>query len=376
MAQVEEFGAELADFRRRVEELRSARALPGADPLPVLDTALLELRHMAEALWPRYEELAAAERHRGGREEHHEHQLLRALFQRLPVAVVLLDRDGVVRRFNPAATLLFGVRAGYATGRALTGWLAHGSRAVLRSQVAAVARGEGDRSVVVRPLRPPDPGRPDGGELRATLTALRPPREPRAVVLAVFQPAAAATVPAVPAVPHPDLAEATRNAELMDLLDESAAALILADSPKEVPQRAAEVLYGRLADWVVVDVAAPGGGLRRAAVLAPAGRPRDAVARQDPASCPLVVDALRHGGVLRPHLDDPGILGRDAAGAPVLAGARAGSLLCVPLADGAGGPVLGTLTLLRTGGRRAFELAEAAAVERIARHVALALRGL
>ena len=383
MAQAEEFGAELADFRRRVEELRSARALPDAEQLPALDAALFELQHVAEVLWPRYEELAA-ERHQGGRGEHREHQLLRTLFQRLPVAVALLDRDGVVRRFNFAATQLFGVRAGYATGRSLTGSLAHDSRAVFRSQVAAVARGEGDRSLVVHLLRPPERGRRASGELRATLTALRPPGEPRTVVLAVFQRGAAvAPGPVAPdtpvvlhAAPHPDLTEATRNAELLDLLDEMTAALILADSPKDVPQRAADVLYGRFADWVVIDVVVPG-GLRRAAVLASAGRVRDAVAEQNPASCPMVVDAIRHGGeTLRVHPDDPEAFGRDATGAPVLVRAEVTSLLCVPLADGRGGPALGALTLLRTGGRRAFELAEAGIVDRIARHIALALRGL
>ncbi|MTE21621.1 PAS domain-containing protein [Streptomyces sp. TRM43335] len=400
MAQVEEFGAELADFRRRVEELRSARALPSADRLPALDAALLELRHAAEALWPRYEELAAAERHRDGREEHHEHRLLRSLFQRLPVAVVLLDRDGVVRRLNPAATRLFGVRAGYATGRALAGSLAHDSRAVFRSHVAAVARGEGDRTVVVRPLRPPEHGsdteggaREDAGdELRATLTTLHPPHEPRSVVLAVFErqtpPVAEATV-AAPARrtsdagvtarsrPAPVSEEAGRGVELMDLLDGTTTALLRADSPKEVPQRAAEVFHGRFADWVVVDVAVPDGTPRRAAVLGPAGRLREAVAEQDPLSWGPVRDAVRRGA---PSLlvcpEDPELLGRDPAGAPVLARAEVGSLLCVPLSDGSPGPTVGALTLLRTGGRRAFELAEAAVVDRIARHVALAMRGI
>ncbi|MFH0241687.1 PAS domain-containing protein [Streptomyces sp. HK10] len=385
MAQAEEFGTELADFRRRVEELLSARALPEADRLPALEAALLELRHAAEVLWPRCEELAA-ERHRDGREEHHEHQLLRTLFQRLPVAVALLDRDTVVRRCNPAAGQVLGMRAGYATGRALTGSLAHGSRAAFRSQVAAVARGEGDRGLAVRLPGPPRHG---GAALRATLTALRPPNEPGAIVLAVFQPAGpgapagAGAGPAGPAaaVEHgtsrPNPSEAARGAELMDLLDETTTALLGADSPKEVPQRAAEALHGRFADWVVVDAAVPGGALRRAAVLASAGRLRDAVAGQDPSSWPPVVDAVRHGGTtLRVRPEDPGLLGRDAAGTPVLVRAEVGSLLCVPLSDGAGGPVLGALTLLRTGGRRAFGLAEAGAVERIARHVALALRGL
>ncbi|SEQ43337.1 PAS domain-containing protein [Streptomyces radiopugnans] len=386
MAQAEEFGTELADFRRRVEELRSARALPETDRQPALEAALLELRYAAEVLWPRCEELAA-ERDRGGREEHHEHRLLRTLFQRLPVAVALLDRDAVVRRCNPAAGQLLGVRAGYATGRALTASLAHDSRAAFRSQVAAVARGEGDRGLTVRLPGHQQRARQGGGTLRATLTALHPSHEPGTIVLAVLQPAGpgaqagagpAGPLPAAESrTPRPDLSEAARGAELMDLLDETTTALLAADSPKEVPQRVAEVLYGRFADWVVVDAAVPGGALRRAAVLAPAGRLRDAVAEQDPSSWPPVVEAVRHGGTsLRVRPEDPGLLGRDAAGTPVLIRAEVGSLLCVPLSDGAQGPVLGALTLLRTGGRRTFGLAETGAVERIARHIALALRGL
>ncbi|HCA85579.1 MAG TPA: hypothetical protein DEQ61_08820, partial [Streptomyces sp.] len=41
---------------------------------------------------------------------------------------------------------------------------------------------------------------------------------------------------------------------------------------------------------------------------------------------------------------------------------------------GTPGPALGALTLFRTGGRRAFEMAEAGAVDRMSRHLALALR--
>ncbi|MFK8850257.1 hypothetical protein [Streptomyces sp. Ac-502] len=48
------------------------------------------------------------------------------------------------------------------------------------------------------------------------------------------------------------------------------------------------------------------------------------------------------------------------------------SLLCVPLRARTG-PVRGVLSLLRTGGRRAFSLAEAGAVDRLARHLGRAL---
>ncbi|MEU4682625.1 PAS domain-containing protein [Streptomyces xinghaiensis] len=410
-----DFGAELADFRNRVAELQSARSLPSEERGAALDTALFELQHVADVLWPRFEKLSAASARDGTPRENPELRLLRGLFQRLPLPVVLMDRTTVVRRLNAAAGELFALRAGYATGRALTGALAHDTRAAFRSQVAAVARGEGSRSLLVR--RMPEPA-PDGGErsaLRATLTALRPPDEQRPAVLAVFQ-----TVPAgeaereprrapgraagragplrlpapPPRLPRPDLAEVSRNAELMDLVDDMAAALLAgpAGSPEDVLGRAARLLHGRFADWVIADLApvTDGGGtpgpLRRLVVLGPDPRPEPGTgpAGQDPADCPLVLDAVRDGvPALRVRPEDPDAFGRDASGAAVLVSARVTSLLCVPLcpppgegrAGTAGGTAApsGALTLFRTGGRRAFEMAEAGAVHRMARHLSLAL---
>ncbi|WP_324618395.1 hypothetical protein [Streptomyces sp. RTd22] len=60
MSRAQDFGADLTDFRRRVDELRTARALPSQERLSVLDAALFELQHVVDVLWPRYEELAAA----------------------------------------------------------------------------------------------------------------------------------------------------------------------------------------------------------------------------------------------------------------------------------------------------------------------------
>ncbi|GCD33697.1 hypothetical protein OEIGOIKO_01420 [Streptomyces chrestomyceticus JCM 4735] len=439
MAEVERVAAELADFRRRVEELRAARALPSTERLSVLDAALFELQHVVDVMLPRLERSLPAERDNGARRAAEEQQLLRALFQRMPFAVVLLDPDAVIRRLNFAGTRLFGMRAGYAAGRPLTASLVPEERAAFRSQVAAVARNEGDRSLVVRLLPPPDGVRRADESLRATMTALRPQGEPGTSVLTVFL-----TGPEAPAAnrpggaghtededpdhtagadrtgdtdrpaqsartgesdrtdtPRPGLSEVTRNTELMDLLDDMTMALL--ESPREptaVLDRACRVLRGRFADWVTADLVTRGGGpLVRVAVHGPersgpyagdeaygpaadpggSGGPHSqdtltaVLAAQLPGDCPVVVEAARAGNAtLQVRPEDLGAFGHDAAGAPILARAEVTSLLCVPL-QARTGPVRGVLSLLRTGGRRAFSLAEAGAVDRLARHLGRAL---
>ncbi|MFI6474257.1 PAS domain-containing protein [Streptomyces sp. NPDC050516] len=372
MTQTEdEFGEELADFVRRVGELRTARARPVGEQLTVLDAALFELQHVAEQLWPRYEQILAAA---GAPSpvERQERQLLKALFQRLPLPVALVDRETVVRRLNFAATGLTGVRAGYATGRPLAALLTPGDRAAFRSQAAAVARGEGDRGLTVHlQQRPEEP-------LLATLTALRPPDEPQPAVLVVFQAGSARGSAAAPPPPEmPDLAESTRHAELMDTVDLMASTLLqLAPGERgAVLAGAARVLCGRFADWIVADLV--DGGLRRAVALGPpdpAAAPLlHAVAGQDPANCPLVLEAARAGnGALQVQPEDIEGFGHDPSGAPVLARAEVSSLMCVPL--GAPGPVTGVLTLFRTGSARPFSMAEGQAMDVMSRHIALAMR--
>ncbi|MCX4596422.1 PAS domain-containing protein [Streptomyces sp. NBC_01549] len=371
MAQTDEFGEELADFVRRVAELKAARSVP-ADSLPmVLDAAIFELDHVAGQLWPWYERLSSTGPSGVASVDRQEQQLLKALFQRVPVPVALVDRETVVRRLNFAATSFTGVRAGYATGRPLTGFLAHADRAAFRSQAAAVARGEGDRSLTVHLQQQP------AVPVRATLAALRPSGEPRTAVLVVLQPAGS-RVPSderVP-VPVPNLTETTRHAALMDLVDAMTTALLSgrAGDPSEVLERAAGVLHGRFADWVVADAAGVA-RLSRTTVLAPSDSAEAAreVASQDPAACPLVVEAVR-GGSTAPRVrpEDPDAFGRDTSGAPILVRANVTSLLCVPL-TAAPGPVQGVLTLFRSGARRAFSLAEAQAMDMMSRHVALAM---
>lgn len=365
MTQTGEFGEELADFVRRVAELKAARSVPRDDLPTVLDAAIFELDHVADQLWPWYERIATSGAPGGASADRQELQLLKAVFQRLPLPVALVDRETVVRRLNFAATFFTGVRAGYATGRPLTGFLAHADRVAFRTQAAAVARGEGDRSLTVHlQQRPAVP-------VRATLTALRPSNEPRTGVLVVLQPADT-RVPASdsPVRPLPNLTETTRHAALMDLLDTMTTALLTVPADQAL-DRAARVLHGRFADWVVADAGAA--RLSRTTVLGPSDDEAATVAAQDPATCPLVVEAARGGSTsLQVRPDDPGAFGHDASGAPVLVRADVTSLLCVPLTSPEG-PVRGVLTLFRSGARLAFSMAEAQAMDMMARHVALAM---
>ncbi|MFD9908531.1 PAS domain-containing protein [Streptomyces sp. NPDC059063] len=369
MTPTEEFGEELADFVRRVAELKASRSAPAGDLRPMLDTALFELDHVVERLWPGFERLTDGPS-AAATSDREEQRLLRAVFQRLPVPVVLVDAEAVVRRMNLAATSLTGVRGGYATGRPLTGFLTRSDRSAFRSQAAAVARGEGDRSLTVRLQHHPQL------PVRATLTALRPGTEPRTVVLVALQPASTQDPrPPSPQGRKPDLAEATRHAELLELADTMTAALLTAPAgePAAVLQRAADVLHGRFADWVITDEGAA--RPRRTLVLGPRGGPVADVLAQEPIDCPLVMETVRCGApTLQVRPDPPDSFGRDASGAPVLVRANVTSLLCVPLATRTNGPVEGVLSLFRTGPRLAFSMAEAQAVDMMSRHIALAMR--
>ncbi|WP_369274426.1 PAS domain-containing protein [Streptomyces sp. R11] len=376
MAKTDEFGEELTDFVRRVAELKAARTVSGGDLPTVLDAAIFELDHVAARLWPSYERLTSGELPRTTSTDRQEQHLLRAVFQRFPLPVALVDREAVVRRLNFAATSFTGVRAGYATGRPLTGFLAHADRAAFRSQAAAVARGEGDRSLTVHlQQRPSVP-------VHATLTAVRPSGEPHTTVLVVLQPgdlgATGAPAPGdSPTAQIPDLTETTRHAALMDVLDEMTTTLLTAPrgDREAVVRRAARVLHGRFADWVIADTGTAGTtGLSRTTVLAPSEKEAKTLAAQSPAGCPLAVETARTASpALQVRPPDPDAFGHDADGAPVLVQANVTSLLCVPLA--VEGAVAGVLTLFRCGARLTFSMAEARAMDTMSRHIALAVTG-
>src|SRR5919202_844160 len=116
----------------------------------------------------------------GQSDRERERTLLRQLVQRLPAAVVLLTRDGVVRRINQAAASILGVSVGYATGRPFPIFVDLAHRGAFRSHLAAVARGGARRG-----LRLTLAGQGGGREARLVLEQLVVPGEPDPAVMAV-----------------------------------------------------------------------------------------------------------------------------------------------------------------------------------------------
>lgn len=377
MSQSDDFGSDFQDFVVRVEELRASRTGPTADHSVLLDAALLELQHIVETMGPAFEEFSV----RGTRASsavQAELRLFKAIFEHLPLPVALVDSDTVVRRVNEAAVALTGVPAGFAAGRQLGGFLRTGDRAALRSQVAAVARGEGSRSLTVHLQQEPE------HPLHVSLSDLSLPREPGTAVLVTLRPAAdadplfAGSGAVGPSAAQPD---AVLQAELTDLLDRTTGTLLSggADTSNELLTAVAAELCEQLGDWAVLDLTAATGSLRRSAVLGLGGSTdttlEKAVTHQDPYGCKVVAEAAATGFAslfVRP--DDLDCLGSDDSGASLCVRADVTSLLVLPLTSNRAGDgrILGVLTVLRSGARPSFSLAEARAAEMVARHMAIA----
>src|SRR5215470_10653129 len=132
---------ELADLAARRDALRQAATLGDAGLRATLDAALAELDAAIDAL------TASRDGNGDGPPDeaaldalHAERRLLRALFHEAPVALILVERDGAVRRVNQAAGELLGAGSGYATGRPFTAFVNLPSRAAVDSLLTAVIR--------------------------------------------------------------------------------------------------------------------------------------------------------------------------------------------------------------------------------------------
>ncbi|MGQ4489868.1 PAS domain-containing protein [Streptomyces sp. SAS_281] len=351
----------------RARELRAARDHPPAEYPVLLDAALAELDHAIEAL-RRSENPQGTPRRPGAKAAPHP---FKAIFDQLPWPVVLTDRQTVVRRLNRAAAELAGLHPGYAVGRPLAALLRPADRAALRAHAAAVAAGEGGRSLPVRL-----PGLPDG-PLYATLTGIDTPEGRGRDVLLVLAPAPAPRT-AARTGDRAGPSSAVRQAELTGLLDRTARALLEREPSAAALGAVAGLLRDGLADWALLDLGPPDAPVRLAVHGPPV--PDDeglekAFLRQDPRACPVAVEVMASGeAVVEQPTDDLDRLGADESGAPLMVRADVTALLSVALTASGGTTVLGALTLLRGGAGPPFSLLEAGAAEIAAGHMAVVAR--
>jgi serine phosphatase RsbU (regulator of sigma subunit)/PAS domain-containing protein len=371
----------------RRDALREAAGLPGGDPQALLDAALTELDVAIDALGGAGPDLGGAEATADSLPEavRAERRLLHAAFQEAPVPLFLLELDGTIRRANGKAADLLGSPAGYATGRALTGFVDLPFRAAVHSQLAAVARTGNPWQAPCRVLTARGPL---DGVLAASAVVM--PGEPPLLV-ATITPGAPLAVPGLDAVPvkavpaaGADCAPAVGDRAIRSLTKRldmvTAVTRVLLDnstfSEAVTLQRCARLLAGELADWVIVDVER-GGRLRRQLAAGPRNREGEETARAvrgvdpDPASLPGQVHATRKP-LLLAHAENPGLLGADPDGRQVLMMLGATSLLCVPIADEVAS--YGTLTLARTAAAGHFGVADLALAQDLGGHLAIAMR--
>ena len=376
---------ELADLTARRDALRQAAALGGANLREALDAALSELDAAIDAL------AAAQDGSQSGPPDgaaldalHAERRLLRALFHEAPVPLILVERDGTVRRVNQAAGELLDTGSGYATGRPFRAFVNLPSRAAVDSQLAAVIRTGKPRQVRCELLT-------GAGTTECELTAglARPRGDADQLVVAVREVAAAAPrggragasarkkagrAEAGKNAPSPLIAAMTRRLDLVTAV----ARLLLENAPLNETvalQRCAQLLAGELAAWVIVDVAR-GQRLRRQCVVGGDDQPSAELARtvaaQDPqpGSLPHTVHDTGSSQLIT-RAEDASVLGSNPDGVPLLMLLGATSVLSVPVADGE--HCYGALTLARRPSEGHFEIADLGLIEEIGEQLALAI---
>ncbi|MDA8322197.1 MAG: SpoIIE family protein phosphatase [Actinomycetota bacterium] len=381
--------AETAGIAGRAEAIRQAAALPGAEPRLLLDAALTEIEAALAAL-----RTAVGRDHTGsgpGPDPRPAARALRAVFQQAPMPLLVLGRDGVIRRANLAAAELLGAGPGYPTGKHVTALIDPPDRAAVQSGLAAACRSDAGSDLRCGLLAGHGIVRADlafqqiqirgeDDQILAAVTGVAD-RSPPADGTARSRTARSRTARSSAARSGPaadaggGMAGQARRLDLMlevgrlllDNLESTAAVLV---------QRLARLLADHLAAWVLVDLPGPD-GLRRACVAGP--DTEDAVALGElamevgpaPGSVPAQV-AESGDPVLLADAEEAGLLGLTGDETPLLLALRGTCVLSapVPADDGASS---GALTLVRAADVGRLGLADLAVAGEIARQLGQAL---
>lgn len=384
---LDQFDADLAVLVTRLAELRESSPSDAERlMLPELESAVERLREVSTGLTAKGDEIVRRQV-AGDRER----SLLKSVFRDLPLAVLLLDRDGRVRRANNRAHGLLDVSADYVSGQPFVVFLTAADRNLFRMRLSVLHRSGADQSLAVTLARRGQPV-----PARLTLTCVDQPGDPRPVVAVIAVPTAGQPSAAGQGALEMTRAEALLTAVAPDPTpsvgtpadppsDEIRAAARGGDIIREVTrilleernttdavvlQRVGTRLANRFAGWVVVDMLRGDAAVPTRAVVVPPAAERESglaksMERADAGAAPLPARVMTTGAsVLHPHLDDLSVLGVDERGVAFLGAMGAHSLLCIPVRRS--GRVVGTVTLARTGSSEPFRLTDQAAAEEVA----------
>lgn len=387
---IAQFDRELGAFYSRLLEFRDAQAAGTGDPgavVQALESAADQLRGLHDGLTSRAAGLAARQT-----SVERERQLMRAVFRDLPFAILLLDRDGRVRRTNRRANDLLGVSADYVSGKPFAVFLDVADRSSFRIRLSMVLRQGEEQFLPAGLLRS---GRRVPTRLALTTVELASDPRPLIAVLAVpdepgpygaptgteelLARASAPVDSPSPLHTGPDSDEIRSQVRGGDTISDVTRILLEETGGPDavVLQRAAGRLAAGFADWVVIDVLRDGTPTR--AVVASPATERDslltqAVERADVRAAALPCQVIENGqSVLIPHLEDLFVLGADERGVAFLGAVGAHSLLCAPLVRR--GQTIGALTLARTGTTEPFRFAEQAAAQELGELLGYVLQG-
>ncbi len=383
---------QITELEARYAALRQAARSKGAEPGEVLDAAFTELEgaiDLLQAAAPGSPGRPAPAQSQPANPDSAERGLLRAVFQDAPVPLFLLTRDGTVQRVNRAAGDLIGAKPGYATGRPFTTFVALPSRAAVNSQLTAVGRTGRQRrlrcSLVAEDGMVPCElvmgrigVRGVKDEADPLMIAVRDAPRPQAGTDTGTDTETDAEAKGAEGKSRARLGAVQAVTRRLDLVTAVARLLLENEgfSESRTLQRCARLIARELTAWVMVDTERRH-RVRRQFVAGP-DDPRlteltSAVAAVDPppGSVPCAVHESGHPALIA-RAEDPGVLGSDLDGEPLLARLDATSVLSVPLADGE--TRYGVLTLARRAGDGQFKVADLALVQELGEQMALAIR--
>jgi phosphoserine phosphatase RsbU/P len=361
---LQSFSRDLEALNTRVTQLRMSRLASGEDQIDTLDAALLELETAREELRVCFDELESISQRlvrQPGRHER-ERQLLRQVFRHVPFGLLVLDAHGAIRQANPRAAALAGSPLEFLAGKPLAVFIDIASRASFRSHLSAVLRTGRDTMI-----RTQLAGRGHPAEVWLALSRLTGPESSQPLALAAAW-AGEMTLESTPAA-YPRAAQVAAMVDgslRLEVMSRMTQLLLTESDAGRLIPAAAQSLIVDSADWAIIDLLRDGRPERRAV----AG-PRGPLTTADPESR-VITDVLKsRGPILLDPIEDEDAFGHTPSGLPILAAARAGSLVSVAIP--AAGRVAGALTVIRRAGRRGFSIADTGLFAEIGTHLGITL---